>query len=249
MINILATLKFNIMAFGLRKGLKLPVYIYGKTRINQIGCVRINCPIRRRLICIGINNDIVNDAVTLWHNEGTIEFNGQVYLNYGIRMLNKGHITFEGNNIIGTQVSFDINDRLEVGFNSNIGIASNILDSNHHFTINMENGHAARRTGVIKIGNYNWIGSNTFIKKGCVTPDYIIVASPNALLAKDYTNIEPYSVLAGAPAKQIGNSHIRRIYNFDTEREIQKFFDENPDKDFFKVSEGIDLDEYCKLNG
>lgn len=247
MINLLATLKFNIMAFGLKKGLRLPVYVYGKIRINRIGKININCPVRRRLICIGVNNEIVNNAVTLWHNEGTIDFNGQVFLNYGIRMLNKGHIVFGGNNIIGTLVSFDINDRLEVGYNSNIGIASNILDSNHHFTINMDNRHVARRTGCIRIGNYNWIGSNTFIKKGCITPDYIIVASPNALLAKDYSNAEPYSVLGGAPAKPIGNLRIRRIYDFHIEREIQKFFDEHPEAEFYTVQENTDLDEYCKL--
>lgn len=248
MINIISTLKFNILAFGLRKGLKLPVYVYGKLRVENIGKININCPIRRRLICIGVGNDIVNDAVTLWNNEGTVDFNGKVYLNYGIRMLNRGYISFAGNNIVGTKVSFDINERLEVGFNSNIGIASNILDSNHHFTVNMDNGRVARRAGVIKIGNYNWIGSNTFIKKGCVTPDYIIVASPNALLARDYSNVESYSVLGGAPAKQIGNSRIRRIYNFETEMKIQQYFDANPDKEYFEVPEGVDFDEYCKLN-
>lgn len=200
------------------------------------------------MIVIGINNEIENCQRTLWYNEGTVDFCGRVFLNFGIRMLNRGYIVFQGNNIIGTCVSFDIRDRLEVGFNSNIGIASNILDSNHHFTINMDNGRVARRSGLIKIGDFNWIGSNTFIKKGCVTPNYTIVASPNALLAKDYSEIEPYSVLAGAPAKRIGSSRIRRIYNFETERAIQKFFDENPGAEYFEVPEGIDFDDYCRSN-
>lgn len=59
-------------------------------------------------------------------------------------------------------------------------------------------------------------------KKGTKTPDYLIVASANALLTKDYTSLPPYSVIGGSPAKLL-KSGVRRIYNSNMEQKINQF--------------------------
>ena len=246
MVNILATLWFNIKAFGLIKGLRLPVYIYGPVKLRHIGKIDIKCPVRRALWVIGLNHRSVVAPFTMFDNQGVIEVYGSVYLNFGSTLSNHGTIVFEGKNLIGNKTDIHIYQRLEVGCNVSIGFDSRIMDSDMHYVVNVESRRVYSNTAPIRIGRYNWFGSNTFIKKGVVTPDYLVVASPNALLTKDYSNLPPYTVLAGAPAKPISQS-IRRVYNFHNEQQISQFFKENRNASFYQVGDDAELDEFCGL--
>ena len=246
MINILATLRFNIKAFGLVKGLRLPVYIYGPIKLMHIGKIDIKCPVRRALWVIGLNHRNVVAPFTMFDNLGVIEVHGHVYLNFGSTLSNHGTIVFEGRTLIGNKTEIYVAQRLEVGCNTSIGFDSRIMDSDMHYVVNVESKRVYSNTAPIRIGHYNWFGSNTFIKKGVVTPDYLVVASPNALLTKDYSNLPPHTVLAGAPAKPIGQG-IRRIYNFCNENQIRQFFKENHNASFYQVDGDIELDKFCGL--
>lgn len=246
MINILATLRFNIKAFGLIKGLRLPVYIYGPIKLRHIGKIDIKCPIRRGLWVIGLNYRTVVAPFTMFDNQGTIEVNGPVFINFGSMLSNHGTIVFEGNDLIGNKTEINIYERLEVGCNTSIGFDSHIMDSDMHYMVDVESHRVYPNTAPIRIGCYNWFGSNCFIKKGVVTPDYLTVASPNALLTKDYSSLPPHTVLAGAPAKPISQG-IRRIYNFYNEKLIRNFFKENRNVPFYQVDASIELDKFCSL--
>ena len=89
------------------------------------------------------------------------------------------------------------------------------------------------------------MGNTTFIKKGVKTPDYFIVASPNALLTKDYTSMPPYSVVGGSPVKLL-KSGIRRIYNGEIEAKLNKHFKATLDNTVIWDVETKDLDIFCK---
>ena len=246
MVNILATLWFNIKAFGFVKGLRLPVYIYGPVKLRHIGKIDIKCPVRRALWVIGLNHRSVVAPFTMFDNQGVIEVHGPVFLNFGSTLSNHGTIVFEGKNLIGNKSEIYVYQRLEVGSNTSIGFDSRIMDSDMHYVVNVESHRVYSNIMPIRIGRYNWFGSNTFVKKGVVTPDYLVVASPNALLTKDYSHLPPYTVLAGAPAKPIGQG-IRRIYNFYNEKLIHQFFKENRDASFYQVDDDTELDEFCGL--
>jgi acetyltransferase-like isoleucine patch superfamily enzyme len=247
MINLLATLRFNIRAFGLAKGLRLPVYIYGPIKIKSVGTIRINCPIRRQLIVIGANHDTVAAPHTVFNNTGTIEIHGKVYLNYGSVFANKGLVILRGNDLIGNQSDINIFERLDMGRNVSIGFETHISDDDHHYMVNANTHRVYRSSAPITIGNFNWFGSNTFIKKGTVTPDYLIVASPCSMLSKDYSSLPPYTVLAGCPARPVKQG-IRRIYNFLEEAKIKDFFHRHPDAEFYQIDANANLDDICKLN-
>lgn len=247
MINIFATLQFNIQAFGLVKGLRLPVFIYGAIKIKHIGNIHIHCPIRRRLIVIGINHDTVAAPYTIFNNTGTVEVYGKVFLNYGTTFMNKGVVIFRGNDLVGNQSCIDVHERLVIGNNTSIGSETHLSDTDHHYVIDVKTHKVQRNSAPIIIGNFNWFGSNSFIKKGTVTPDYLIVAAPFSMLSKDYSSLPPYSVVAGCPARLVKQG-IRRLYNFREEGHIRDFFKQNPGADYYQLDKDTDLDDICKLS-
>ena len=205
------------------------------------------CPVRRGLIVIGTNHCTVAAPFTVFHNEGTVEVHGKVYLNYGSAFVNRGVVVFEGNNLFGNQCNIDIHDRLYLGCNTFFGFESHISDSDHHYVIDTATRRIYRNSAPITIGNFNWFGSNSFVKKGTVTPDYLIVASPCSMLSKDYSALPPYTVLAGCPAKPVKQG-IRRVYSFKEERTLYDFFRLHPEETFYQVDEQANLDDFCRLS-
>lgn len=246
MINIIDTLRFNIKAFGFFKGLRLPVYIYGKIKIKKIGDFRILCPIKRRLFVIGTNHDTVAAPYTVFYNTGTIEVHGKVYLNYGSVFVNRGEVIFRGNNLIGNQSDINIRQRLDVGYNTFLGFESHVADNDHHYVVDVNTYRVYNNCAPITLGGFNWVGGNCFIKKGTVTPDYLIVASPCSMLSKDYSSLPPYTVVAGCPARPVKQG-IRRIYNYHEETKVRDFFLQHPDEKFYQIDEQADLDDLCKV--
>ncbi len=246
MINILSTLRFNIKAFGLVKGLRLPVFILGKIKVKSIGNIIIKCPIQRGLIMIGVNHKTVLAPYSLFYNTGTIEVYGKVRFNYGMTFLNSGTVVFRGHDLIGKQCYFDIRQRLEVGHDVSIGYECHITDSDNHYVVDVNTHQVHRNAAPVSLGNFNWFGSNSFIKKGTITPDYLIVASPFSMLSKDYSSLPPYTVMAGCPARSVKQG-IRRIYNYGEEDKITKFFQHHPEEDCYQLDKDLDLDEFCRL--
>lgn len=246
MLNIPATLRFNIQAFGWAKGLRLPVLIYGKIKIKSIGNIRLHCKVRRRLIVIGANYETVVAPYTMFCNTGSVEVYGRVYINYGTTFINQGTVVFRGSNLIGNKSDVYIHQLLDIGYNCSFGFETHISDTDHHFVVDVNTHRVTRNTLPIIIGNFNWYGSCCFIKKGTITPDYLIVASPYSMLSKDYSSLPPYTVLAGCPAKPLKQG-IQRIYNFAEERKIIDYFQQNPEAVFYQYAADVDLDETCKL--
>lgn len=246
-INCISTYKFNIKAFGWRIGLKFPVIIYGPFKCYNIGKIELKCPVKYGIVVIGSNQCDVPYSKTIINNEGIIEIYGKTYLSFGVRIKNKGKIIFSGNDIVSHGVSFDIREKLEIGENTSIGYMTVITDSNVHYTIDVTLRKIFRNSAPIKIGAYNWIGSYTHIKKGAIIPDYTIVSSPNAMICKDYSSIEPYSILAGSPAKVL-KTGLRRVLNWENQRMINKFFNENPRCNVYDIADDINLDEFCRLS-
>lgn len=236
----------NVKAFGWHTGLKLPILIHGPIKVYSIGNIEIKCPIQKGLLIIGLNECDVPYSHTIFNNQGTIEIYGKTYINFGSKIKNNGRMVFRGNNIVGHGVSFVIQNSFEIGVNSTIGFMSVITDTNTHYTIDIPSRSIRCSSSPIKIGSYNWIGSYTFVKKGAITPDYTIVSSPNAMVGKDYTSIEPYSILAGCPAKVL-RTGLRRIYNFKTEHMLNRFFKENPQNLVYKIDENQDFDDFCQM--
>ena len=117
----------------------------------------------------------------------------------------------------GTKPNIKIGDYTGVAYNSCF------MDSNLHFTVNIESGMVKNKAGEVIVGKYNWIACGSIIRKGTVTKEYTIVAS-RSLLNKDYTKQEgEFQTLAGSPAKIIGTSH-KRIFSRAIEASLIQYF-------------------------
>lgn len=246
MINIFATLCFNIKAFGWRTGLRFPALIYGDFKACEVGTVRLTCPPRRGLIVMGLNQHDTVVRHSVWNNQGVIEIGGPLYINFGTRISNRGEIIFSGNDIISQECAIEVRSKLSLGKNVSIGYKSEITDSDVHFSVDVEKRCIHYNTKPIRIGSFNWFGSHTFIKKGTTTPDYLTVASPNALLCKDYSDLPPHAILGGAPAKMIKQG-TRRLFNFANETSVRQWFAQHPGQSIYPLGEDVPLDDFCEL--
>ncbi|MCQ2960129.1 MAG: hypothetical protein MJ198_08090 [Bacteroidales bacterium] len=239
-INIYKTLIFNFLAFGVKGIFKTPVYVYNNTKIYRVGTIILHCPMERGIIRIG-QLDYKSQGVTKFKNNGTIELWGPIKIEGATIVENDGLIEFHGFNRIADGCLIVVREKLVLGEQSRIGFQSFIMDSDDHYTVDVITKEVHRNKKEIIIGNYNWIASRSVIKKGVRTPDYLIVASANALLVKDYSELPPYSVIGGSPVKLI-KTGVRRVYEKKNEEQIDNFFKDMENSTFF-VEE--DLDSFC----
>lgn len=247
-INIYKTFIFNLLAFGLKDFWRFPIYIYTNTNIYKVGDIHIHCPLRRGMVRIGLQ-DYKSQGKTKFYNSGRIDIYGPVYILGATIVENSGNIIFKGYDRIGDGSFVFIRSKLEIGEYTRIGFHSFIFDSDDHFVIEIDTKSVPVNRKGIKIGSYNWIGNRTFIKKGVKTPDYLIVASSNTLLTKDYTSLSPYSVLGGCPAKLL-KSGVRRIYDIKVEQELNAYFRNHKDVNYYQFEiDDDDLDEFCQQKG
>lgn len=245
-INIYKTLLFNFLAFGIKGALKCPVYIYRNTKIYSVGKINIECPWERGMIKIG-KLDLKSQGVTKFLNKGNITVRGYVEIGGCTILENYGEIVFDGYNRIGDGSFILIREKFIVGEQIRLGFHCFVMDSDDHYTIDIETKKVARNTKPIILGKYNWIASHSYIKKGVITPDYLIVASANALLTKDYSDLPPYSVIGGNPVRLL-KSGIRRIYNKEEERNLKEYFREHVDEKIYKYDDLDDVDRICTQN-
>jgi acetyltransferase-like isoleucine patch superfamily enzyme len=113
-------------------------------------------------------------------------------------------------------------DKLSVGRNCHIGL-NNVLQANGEIEIGDDVllgpdvmiwsvNHVFHRLDVpileqgyehkpVVIGNGVWIGANSFIMPGANIGDHVVISAGSVVAGKD---VEPYSILAGNPARKIG---------------------------------------------
>ena len=242
-LNVFKTLVFNFIAFGIKGIIYRPVFIYKNVKIYRVGTIIFHCPLKPGLLKIG-HADFKSQGVTKFFNAGTIELYDSASIGGASIVENLGLIILKGMNYISDGCYVFIRKKLELGVQSRIGFHSFIMDTDDHYTVDVESRQVSYNKKEIIIGNYNWIASHSYIKKGTKTPDYLIVASANALLTKDYTFLPPYSVIGGAPAKLL-KTGIRRIYNSSMQIKLERFFKENPSELYYKVDDMVDLDKFC----
>lgn len=246
-IAIYKTLMVNLRLFGLKGAVICPIIVYNNTHIYSLGRITFTTPLRRGVLTIG-KLDLKSQGVTKFNNKGEMIIHGYVEIGGCCIIDNVGIIELNGCNRISDGVQLFVRQRLSIGCNTGLGFHSFVMDSDDHFVINVADKTVPNNNKPIRIGSGCWIGSSTFIKKGTVLPDNTTVASANALLTKDYTDIPPYSVLGGAPARVI-KSGIRRIRLTAFERELKQYFKQHPDKKFFQCDNNIGIDELCKQDG
>lgn len=232
------TFVVNFRLFGVKGIFVQPIEIYCNTKIYSIGKINIHCPLSKGILTIG-KLDIKSQGCTKFANYGVIDVHGPSKIEGCCNFINKGVVIFRGNNRISDGCLINIRKSLEIGECTDIGFQSVVMDTDDHFTFDINSETIENVSKGIILGRNNFIGCRTTIKKGTVTPDYLVVASANTLLSKDYSSLPPYSVLGGIPAKLL-KSGICRIFNRKYEVKLFELFTDKDD--LYKVTkEEIDV--------
>ena len=240
-INFIKTIYVNFKTQSFRNALKLPIHIYGKLKIRTLsGHILVDAPIYFGKIKLGYNTEYfsASKGSAVLSVPGTLHFRGRFIASIDCTISSSGILEFGDLSRIGNGVKIACRNHISIGKGSGIALDSQIYDTNFHYTREVKTGLVRKNAAPIIIGNFCWIGNRSTIMKGTILPDYAIVAG-NSLCNKDYTNGAPaYPVIAGTPAKIIGEG-VTRIFDYEEECKIDAFFAEHPDEETYMSYPGV----------
>lgn len=245
-INVWKTLYINLRLLRFSDAIKFPILVYGKLEIHRLGLIRIECQLYRGMICFGRCIKKAQ-APTRIFNYGEIVFHGpcEVWGGGLMEVGEKAVLDIGEHVLLGENVRFMLRKGCFIGKYARVGFDTQFMDSDFHYMLNVVSGEIRNCSSVIKIGDYNWIGNKTTVKKGSITSDYTIVAAPNSMLNKDYTNITSLCpIIGGSPAKEIASGW-RRVYNVKSEAMLMKYFYLHDDVYKYDMA---DCDGFCINN-
>lgn len=239
------TILYNALWFGFSGIRKLPILIYNDVNILGKGVIRIEGEMYYGMIRIGIWKAKAHNPTRLM-NYGTIVFKGRAIIQGGCIIENYGGIINFGryNKLaesckIMCRRSIIIHDYVAVGYETTF------MDTDFHYTIDINNGRVLDCDDGVCIGEGTWISSNCKIMKGSKLPKKSIVCS-NSLLLHDYSKQLDYTIFAGMPAKPIKQGRMR-IFNVLKEQELLSTFRSNNEMTELFLNE-YDLQSLCYNN-
>lgn len=123
-------------------------------------------------------------------------------VNMRVRLYDPNNIVIGEDCVIGEGVVLDGRDKLIIG--NHVDIASEVMIYNSQHDINSEKFEAVSNT--VTVGDYVFIGPRAIILPGVSIGEGAVIAAA-AVVTKD---VEPYTIVAGVPAKHIG---VRKVKN------------------------------------
>lgn len=136
----------------------------------------------------------------------------KVVLHIGLQSRSPWNLKIGKGTVIGDHCSLDARSGLEIGDNVNISSDVSIWTLQHDYRDpNFQCPKKDARRLDVKIGDRAWLGCNVIVLPG-VTIGEGAVCCGGCVVTKD---VEPYSVVAGIPAKRIGERPRDLKYEFD----------------------------------
>jgi maltose O-acetyltransferase len=121
----------------------------------------------------------------------------------GGRLFGVDHLTVGDYCGMGLDTTIQAHGGVEMGNHVQLGPGVKIWSVNHVFTDpNRPVAEQGYDHKPVVIGNDVWIGANSFVMPGAHIGDGVIVSAGSVVGAKP---IEPYSIVAGNPARRIGS--------------------------------------------
>lgn len=127
---------------------------------------------------------------------------------YGAELRAPENLYIGQGSIIGDKAILDARFGIEIGENVNLSTGVWIWTAQHDY--NSSDFSCDGKCGPVKIGNRVWIGPRTMIMPGITIGEGAVIAG-GAIVTKD---VDPFTLVAGIPAKQIGKRNHQLEYNF-----------------------------------
>ena len=198
-VNLWKTLYFNFHYFPFKTAIHIPVFIYRRSDLYQMGGkIVIDAPVSTGMIRFGSHGLGTQDLLysrTMWDVSGTLVIKGDAIIGRGSKIsIGKGatltlggHFIITGNSEIICQKGITFGERCLLSWDILI------MDSDFHHVTNAE-GQIINSPKPITFGNHVWIGCRNTILKGVSIADNTII-SANSTITRSVT--EPNCVIGG----------------------------------------------------
>ncbi|MFV0193606.1 acyltransferase [Empedobacter falsenii] len=169
---------------------------------------------------LGEDNMYWNSEKTLLNIQGTFELSSKNRFANGvlIRVDKNAKLSLDKNVSIGNKTKIICSELISIGEDTSITWECQIIDTNFHYIVNLQDKSVAKITKPIVIGKNVFVGYRSTISKGVILEDFAIVCSYS--LVNKNMELDKYSMYAGIPAKIIKKGYYRAMYN--EEREIKQ---------------------------
>lgn len=246
-LHVVKTIYINFRLLPFTQAIKLPILIYGKTKIFSLrGRCIIHAPIKFGMIQFGARNKVISISCdkTYIRIDGKVHFYGKAYIQTGSEFnVLSGELHIGHKVKLAEQVQLVCCSSIKIGNNTQISTRTVLMDNNFHFILNRTKRLVRPCKGKIVIGNNCWIGRNSFVYKNTNIPDNVIVAA-NSVLKGDYSNTCRYSILSGNPAIEVAKNQ-RRVFNLNSQILLHHYFRDNVNKEYYILSDKIEEDLFC----
>lgn len=213
---LIPSIIFNFHYLPFKQAIKLPILLK-KPHFRQLGGQVLidNENITHGMIRLGFNqsNIFPNNGIS-WLNEGKIIFKGKVVIGSESYLVVRasGNVTF-GDDFLNTAAMKLVSCiGIEFGQGTRFGWNSLIMDTNFHPLYDMEKEKFKKAYGKIKIGDYNWFGTQCMIMHSVETPKRCIFGARSIITRGG--QYESYCVHGGSPIHVLSRN-IVRIYGQD----------------------------------
>ena len=234
-INPWKTVWLNFRSFPLRQAWRMPVWVYGRPRFYCLsGSMRVEGKVLSGMI--RFNKDMyaspsLNSAQSVICNYGQIIFRGKGLIGTGTKIV-------VGDGTLDCGANFKITDFCNIGCLVGITLGEQcriahrcqIFDSNYHYVANFNTRSVKRCGKPVRLGKGCWLCNSSTVSSGVILPDYTTVAS-HSLVNRDFSALQPSSLIGGAPAKFIANG-FRKIENTKLVADIDQFFAQSTSDDY-----------------
>lgn len=223
--SILSTIYFNFRYLPISQALKLPIIFYKPKFCTLKGCVKIYGDVHFGMIRLGFSTSLLypNSGITIELLGGVLSFRGKCTIGNAsaISVGPEGVLSISGGLVANSALKLIAYHNVTLDSDARIGWNVSILDTNFHPLVCRETGLIMKPYGSIVIGSSSWIASNCVILHDVILPNHVVVAS-NSLVSKSI-DFEPYTMVAGSPAKVVRKGIYRNIGGmYDYVEHLQK---------------------------
>lgn len=195
------------------KAIKFPFDFGGKVCFRRLsGNIVLPDKVSFGMMKFGFQgSDMFPGLTTVIDLAGDLIIDGNNWIGAGslLRIEKNAVCVFKRNARIGARSIIFSESRIEFLENMLTSWNCQIMDTDTHSLISIDDNIMYPRSKPVKIGKDCWIGNNVIINKGTEMPEGTIVASMS-LCNKNYSkHIKEHSVIGGIPAKVIAEGKIR----------------------------------------
>lgn len=208
-----SSLFFNLYYLPFKQAIRLPILIKKPHLYALKGKIIIDAPIKFGMIKLGFfgGHMYPNNGIHWTQYGGTIIFKGKCMIsNNSFIVQGKESTIIFGDDFLATTslklVSFKY---VEFGKHTRMGWETTVMDTNFHPIFDINLNKFKRAYGPIKIGDYNWFGSQCKIMHSVTTPERCIFGLGSIITRGG--QYESYCLHGGSPIRILSRNVMRII--------------------------------------